>query len=49
MLILSDKRQEPGRLRWAVEIEDDSLLVIHAMRLRGRYREQYEEAKQWRR
>lgn len=33
----------------AVEIEDDSLLVIHAMQLRGRYREQYEEAKQWRR
>jgi hypothetical protein len=33
----------------AVEIEDDSLLVIHAMQLRGRYRDRYGEAKQWRR
>jgi hypothetical protein len=32
----------------AVELEDDSLLVIHAMPLRDRYREQYEEAKKWR-
>jgi hypothetical protein len=33
----------------AVELEDGSLLVIHAMALRDRYREQYEEAKRWRR
>ncbi len=33
----------------AVELEDGSLLVIHAMALRDRYRAQYEEAKQWRR
>lgn len=33
----------------AVELEDGSLLVIHAMALRDRYREQYEEAKKWRR
>jgi hypothetical protein len=33
----------------AIELEDGSLLVIHAMPLRGRYREQYEEAKTWRR
>jgi len=33
----------------AVELEDGSLLVIHAMPLRERYREQYEEAKRWRR
>jgi len=33
----------------AVELEDDSLLVIHAMPLRDRYRKQYEEAKKWRR
>ena len=33
----------------AVELEDESLLVIHAMPLRGRYRDQYEEAKRWRR
>jgi hypothetical protein len=33
----------------AVELEDGSLLVIHSMRLRERYREQYEEAGRWRR
>jgi hypothetical protein len=33
----------------AVELDDDCLLVIHAMVLRDRYREQYEEAKKWRR
>lgn len=33
----------------AVELEDDALLVIHAMPLRDRYRNQYEEAKKWRR
>ena len=33
----------------AVELEDGSLLVIHAMPLRDRYRESYEEAKRWRR
>jgi hypothetical protein len=33
----------------AVELDDGSLLVIHAMRLRERYRDQYEEAKEWRR
>jgi len=32
----------------AVELEDGSLLVIHAMPLRDRYRGQYEEAKKWR-
>lgn len=33
----------------AIELEDGRLLVIHAMRLRDLYREQYEEAKKWRR
>jgi hypothetical protein len=33
----------------AIELEDDSLLVIHAMPLRDRYRKQYEEAKKWQR
>ena len=33
----------------AIELEDGNLLVIHAMPLRDRYREQYEEAKTWRR
>ena len=32
----------------AVELEDGSLLVIHSMLLRERYRAQYEEAKRWR-
>jgi hypothetical protein len=33
----------------AVELADDSLLVIHAMPLRDRYRKQYEEATKWQR
>ena len=33
----------------AVELDEESLLVIHAMALRDRYRTQYEEAKEWRR
>lgn len=33
----------------AIELEDGSLLVIHAMPLRDRYREQYQEAKKWQR
>jgi len=32
-----------------VELEDKSLLVIHAMLLRDRFREQYEEARKWQR
>ena len=32
-----------------VELENENLLVIHAMPLRARYREEYEEAKRWRR
>jgi hypothetical protein len=33
----------------AIELEDGSVLVIHAMPLRDHYREQYEDAKAWRR
>jgi hypothetical protein len=33
----------------AIELEDGSVPVIHAMPLRERYREQYEEAKAWQR
>jgi hypothetical protein len=33
----------------AIELEDESLLVIHSMPLRDRYRDQYQEAKRWRR
>ncbi len=32
----------------AVELEPEGLLVIHAMKLRKKYRKQYREAKQWR-
>jgi hypothetical protein len=32
----------------AVERFDGDLLVIHAMPLRDKYKEMYEEAKQWR-
>jgi len=32
----------------AVELEDGDVFVIHAMSLRRKYREQYEEAKRWR-
>jgi hypothetical protein len=33
----------------AVELDDENLLVIHAMPLRDRYQKQYEEAMKWRR
>lgn len=33
----------------AIELDDESLLVIHAMPLRDRYQKQYEEAMKWRR
>ena len=32
----------------AVELDNEDLLVIHAMPLRDRYRKQYEEATEWR-
>jgi hypothetical protein len=33
----------------AVELPNGDLLVIHAMALRDKYRQRYEEAKRWRR
>jgi hypothetical protein len=33
----------------AIELDQSRLLVIHAMRLRARYRKRYEEVKQWER
>lgn len=33
----------------ALELAGDVVLVIHAMPLREKYRQQYEEAKKWRR
>ena len=32
----------------AVELDDGDLFVIHAMSMRERYRNEYEEAKRWR-
>jgi hypothetical protein len=32
----------------AVELSENTLLVIHAMPLRDKYRQHYEEAKKWR-
>jgi hypothetical protein len=32
----------------AIELDNENLLVIHAMPLRDRYRKQYEEAMKWR-
>lgn len=49
ILFLGDDANGVALEVMAIELEEDSLLVIHAMQLRGRYRKQYEEAKQWRR
>lgn len=49
LLYLGDDADGVALEVMAVELEDGSLLVIHAMRLRERYREQYEEATRWRR
>jgi hypothetical protein len=34
---------------WPIELKDESLLVIQAMPLRDRCRDQYEEVQRWRR
>ena len=49
LVYLGDDRDGVALEVMAVELEDGDLLVIHAMALRDRYREQYEEAKRWRR
>ena len=41
-----DERGRPLEVM-AVDYDDDELLVIHAMKLRDRYRLDYEEAKRW--
>jgi hypothetical protein len=33
----------------AIELEDGDVLVIHAMKLRGKYHDRYKEALPWRR
>jgi len=49
LVFLGDDAKGTALEVMTVELEDDTLLVIHAMPLRDRYREQYEEAKKWRR
>jgi hypothetical protein len=49
LVFLGDDEEGAALEVMAVELEDDALLVIHAMPLRDRYRKQYEEAKKWRR
>jgi hypothetical protein len=49
LVYLGDDAQGVALEVMAIELEDGSLLFIHAMPLRDRYREQYEEAKKWQR
>jgi hypothetical protein len=48
LVFLGDDDEGTALEVMAVELEDDTLLVIHAMPLRDRYRKQYEEAQKWR-
>jgi len=45
LVFLGDDAKGTALEVMAVELEDKSLLVIHAMPLRDRYRKQYEEVK----
>lgn len=47
-LYLGDDEEGIALEVMAVELEDSSLYMIHAMKLRDKYRPQYEEAKKWR-
>ena len=49
LLYLGDDANGVALEVMAIELDDNSLLVIHAMPLRERYQPQYEEAKRWRR
>ena len=49
LVFLGDDAEGVALEVMAVELEDESLMVIHSMLLRDRYKEQYEEAKKWRR
>ena len=48
LVFLGDDAQGRPLEVMAVQLEDGSILVIHAMALRAKYRPQYEEAKRWR-
>jgi len=45
LVFLGDDAKGTALEVMAIELEDGSLLVIHAMPLRDRYRDQYEEVK----
>lgn len=49
LVFLGDDEEGAALEVMTVELEDEGLLVIHAMPLRDRYRKHYEEAKKWRR
>ena len=49
LVFLGDDAEGTALEVMAIELEDESLLVIHAMPLRDRYQQQYEEARKWRR
>lgn len=49
LVFLGDDAEGVALEVMAVELKNESLLVIHAMPLRDRYQEQHEEAKKWRR
>ena len=48
LLYLGDDADGQELEAMAVEGSKGELVVIHAMELREKYRDQYEEAKQWR-
>jgi hypothetical protein len=48
LLFLGDDPNGEALEVMAVELCGQELLVIHAMPLRERYRDQYEEARKWR-
>lgn len=49
LVFLGDDMEGVALEVMGVELEDKSLLVIHAMSLRDHFREQYEEARKWQR
>ena len=48
-VFLGDDAEDVSLEVMGVELDDENLLVIHAMPLRDRYQKQYEEAMKWRR
>lgn len=48
LLYLGDDEDGMALEVMGVELKDGTLYVIHAMPLRPKYRQEYEEAKEWR-